>query len=128
MWFQLLLLRRSSYLREKDRDFNKVLLEALDDALISLGESVKHSIYFHLEEKFELHKSEIPNRLKDFKKGLEKIFGVGAYFIEILIMKNLYRKIGKPLEWEEGKKLAFLDYVNAARKTFGQTKTKTVNA
>lgn len=112
-------------MREKGRDFNEVLLEALDDALISLGESVKHSIYFHLEEKFKLQKNEIPNRLKDFKIGLEKIFGVGAHFIEILIMKNLYRKIGKPLEWEEGKEFTFLEYVDAAKKSFGLSKTRT---
>ena len=120
---QLLLLRRSSYLREKKKNFDEVLLEALDDALTSLGESIKHSIYFHLEKKFKLSKNEIPSRLKDLKEGLEKIFGVGAQFIEILIMKNLYKKIGKPLEWKEGTELAFLEYVSAARKTFGSSET-----
>lgn len=113
---------------KKGKAFEKLLLEAIDDALVSLGESAKQAIYFHLEDKFKVSKNEIPNRLKDFEEGLEKIFGLGANFIEILIMKKLYKKIGKPLEWKTKKELEFLEYVDAARKAFEQPKKKTVSA
>ena len=63
-------------------------MEAIDEALSSLGESVKQSIYFHIENKF-VARNEIPENIEDFQGGLEKIFGAGAQFIEILIMKNL---------------------------------------
>jgi hypothetical protein len=104
--------------------FDKLLLEAVDDGLSSLGESAKVSIYFHLENKFGIAKNEIPNRLKDFADGLEKIFGLGARFIEILVMKNLFEKVGQPLEWNENKELIFVEYVAAAKESCLKKKAK----
>ena len=98
--------------------FDKLLLEAVDEALASLGDSAKKSIYFHLEDKFEIARSEIPRRLADFADGLEKIFGAGAQFLEILIMKKLYERIRKPLGWDESEEFVFIEYVAAARSSF----------
>lgn len=94
------------------------MTEAVDEALTSLGESAKQAIYFHLENKFEIAKKDIPYRLEDFAEGLEKIFGLGAHFIEILIMKNMFEKIGQPLEWNQNKELVFVEYVGAAKQSF----------
>ncbi len=98
--------------------FETVLLEAVDDALASLGDSARQSIYFHLENKFQIAKKDIPYRFEDFADGLEKIFGLGARFLEILIMKKLYEKIGQPLKWNESKELVFAEYVAAAKQSF----------
>ncbi len=100
------------------KTFDELLLEAIDEALASLGESAKQSIYFHLQNKFKVSKTEIPNHIKEFAEGLEKIFGVGAQFLEILVMKKLYERIGKPLEWSEDKEFIFVNYVDAARQSF----------
>jgi hypothetical protein len=108
------------------KTFNKLLLEAVDDALSSLGESAKLSIYFHLENRFKVAKNEIPYRLQDFADGLEKIFGLGAHFIEILIMKNLFEKVGQPLEWSENKELSFVEYVAAAKQSFLKKNVKPI--
>jgi len=102
--------------------FEKLLLEAVDDALASLGDSARQAIYFHLEDKFKIAKNDIPRRLQDFVDGLEKIFGLGARFIEILIMKNLYEKIGQPLEWNQNRELVFVEYVAVARQSFSKRK------
>jgi hypothetical protein len=103
----------------KGRTFDELLLTAIDEALTSLGESVRHSIYFHIEKKFCVPRNDIPENLQQFQEGLEKIFGSGARFIEILIMKNLHDKIGSlPLKIEEGGELEFIDYVTAAEKSF----------
>ncbi len=106
------------------KTFNELLLEAIDEAFASLGESAKQSIYYHLEDKCKITKNEIPNHLKEFAEGLEKIFGVGARFLEILIMKKLYARLGTPLEWNESKELVFVDYVEAARQCFQKGKAK----
>ena len=101
----------------KTRDFDKILLNAIDEALNSLGESVKQSIYFHIENKFCVARNDIPESLQDFQGGLEKIFGTGAQFIEILIMKNLHSRIGLPLKMEN-EQLEFVKYVDAAKESF----------
>ena len=93
------------------------MLTAIDEALNSLGESVKQSIYFHIENKFCITRNDIPESLQEFQGGLEKIFGAGAKFIEILIMKNLHSRIGLPLRMEN-ERLEFLKYVDAAKESF----------
>ena len=101
-----------------EKAFDEILLGSVDDALASLGESARQAIYFHLEKKFKVEKREIPRKLDNFEKGLEKIFGPGAKFIEILIMKELHGKVGQPLEWNESKELVFVAYVTAAKRAF----------
>jgi hypothetical protein len=101
----------------KTREFDKLLVSAIDDALNSLGESVKQSIYFHIENNFKLTRDEIPANLVEFQGGLEKIFGAGAQYIEILIMKNLHTKIGRPLKIKN-RQLEFIEYVDAAKEGY----------
>lgn len=100
------------------KTFNKLLIEVIDDSLATLGDSAMQAIYFHLENKFKITKDDIPYRIEDFANGIEKIFGLGARFLEILIMKNLYTKIGQPLDWSEDKELMFAEYVTAAKQRF----------
>jgi hypothetical protein len=102
----------------KDRKFDTLLLGAIDEALTSIGESAKQSIYFHIEKKFGISGIGIPENLEEFQAGLEKIFGVGARFIEILIMKNLYARIGIPLEMNKDCELEFVEYVAAAKRSY----------
>lgn len=101
----------------KRNDFDKILVSAIDEALNSLGESVKKSIYFHIEHNFKVPRDRIPENLVEFQGGLEEIFGEGAQYIEILIMKNLHSKIGQPLRLKN-KQLAFEEYVIAAKEGF----------
>jgi len=85
-------------------EFEKILGEAIDESLSSLGESPKQSILFHLENTFEIKKQEIPNKIDSFDIALKKIFGVGADFLETLIVKRLCEKadsISKSLPPEE---------------------------
>ena len=102
----------------KDKKFDTLLIGAIDESLTSLGESAKQSIYFHIEKKFGVSSNSIPENLEEFQAGLEKIFGVGARFIEILIMKNLYTKIGVPPEMSTDCKLEFVEYVAAAKRSY----------
>jgi hypothetical protein len=45
-----------------ERTFDNLLLEAIDEGLSSLGESVRQSVYFHLQKSFHISREEIPER------------------------------------------------------------------
>jgi hypothetical protein len=101
----------------KTREFDKILVNAVDEALNSLGASIKQSTYFHIENTVKVARNDIPENLEEFQGGLEKIFGTGARLIEILIMKNLHSQIGIPLKMES-KQLKFIEYIDAAKEGF----------
>jgi hypothetical protein len=105
-------------LTKKSKIFNKLLLSAIDEALNSLGKSVRQSVYFHIENKFSINRKEIPGNLQEFQEGLETIFGTGSRFIEILIMKNLHSEIGCPLVMKKSEQLEFIEYVDAAKQNY----------
>jgi hypothetical protein len=110
-------------LTTKSTTFDKLLLCAIDETLNSLGKSVRQAIYFHIEKNF-VARNEIPRNLQEFQGGLEKIFGAGAPFIEILIMKNLHTKIGLPLVMEKSEQLEFIEYVDVAKQSYLRNATK----
>jgi len=97
----------------KKMDFEKTLLEAVDHALLSLGESPKEAIYYHLDKRFKLQREEIPEDTNEFSHALNNIFGPGAELIEKIILKNLYSKLN--LNFEEKTSLEFVDCINLAR-------------
>jgi hypothetical protein len=99
------------------RDFEKLLLEAVDEGLASLGESSKQAIYFHLEKSFIINKQEIPQKIEAFADAIEKIFGAGADSLEILIMKRLFEKVGGNFELHDSTDFAFTEYVTAAKRS-----------
>jgi nucleoside-diphosphate-sugar epimerase len=102
----------------RNRNFEKLLLEAVDEGLSSLGDSTKYAIYFHLEETFNINKRDIPHKIEEFADALEKIFGLGAKPIEILIMRHLYEKVGGTIEYPEHRDLLFAEYVAAVKQSF----------
>jgi hypothetical protein len=102
-------------------DFEKLLLEAVDEGLASLGESSKQAIYFHLEQSFNIKKQEIPINIEAFVLAVEKLFGIGASFLEALILKALYTKTelaaGKETSFKD---LTFAETVTAVKRTMEQ--------
>lgn len=94
-------------------NLGKILLEAVEEGLSSLGGSPKQAIFFHLEISFEISRDNIPANMTEFSKALEKIFGVGALYLEKLIAKRLYEKLG--LEFEETENWNFLEHIDNAR-------------
>jgi len=102
-----------------EQEFNEVLLQSIDEALVALGEKAKAGVYFHLQQTFALSKKDIPNRIGDFTDALEKIFGQGAEQIELLIMKSLNKKVQAVYKWSGPKwlvpDLTFTKYVKLMR-------------
>lgn len=99
------------------RDFERILLEAVDEQLTSLGASSKQALYFHLERGFNIKRHEIPKKTEAFASAMEKIFGQGANFLEILIMKRLHEKIGHDVKLRSSS-LTFIEYVEAAKQSY----------
>lgn len=103
------------------RDFEKILLEAVDEGLSSLGESSKLAIYFHLEENFKVKKEEIPCKVDMFAEAIEKMFGQGANFLEIMIMQRLHEKIGETPLLRDSDDFTFREYVASTKRNLLRT-------
>lgn len=82
------------------KKFEDVFQESVDEAFSSLGEAVKNSLYFHIEHGFHVPKKDIPYRIEDFSDAVEKIFGLGARQVELLIMKSLNKKVNCDYKWK----------------------------
>ncbi len=108
--------------------FSDVLLEAIDDAFASLGNSAKSAIFYHLENAMGIKKSEIPFRLDDFQDALESIFGIGARHLEIMFLANLHQKLRAEYDWNLPKgflpELTFQEYVKLMRRSFENSDCK----
>ncbi len=109
------------------KKFNEYLIQAVDEALISLGEPVKNTIYFQLENNFNIQKNEIPDKIVEFIDILHKIFGLGASRLEIKFMKNLHSKVQVSIEikgcdWPLSnwiiEDMSFTEYVQKTREKY----------
>jgi hypothetical protein len=100
--------------------FEKLLLEAIDEGLTSIGESSKQTIYYHLEKGFNVKKQEIPCKIEAFVLAVEKIFGIGANFLESLILKQLYEKADLKGKEDSFKGLTFAETVDAIKRMMEQ--------
>jgi hypothetical protein len=110
-----------------NEQFDRLILEAIDEALSSLGEIVKNAVFEHLKDDFGLDKSEIPEKMRDFSQIIHKIFGLGAGRLELRIIKNLNSKLqgvaekaemDLPLsEWTVND-ILFTDYIENLRLMF----------
>jgi hypothetical protein len=117
------------------KNFDQILLDAIDEALSSLGENVKMTVYFQIEDLFRIKKQEIPIRLSDFSNALEQLFGLGARYLEILFMKNIHAKIKVTCKWHEYEwplskwivpEMTFQEYVRLMRQKFKTANTNRI--
>jgi hypothetical protein len=104
--------------------FDKLLIEAIDEVLSSLGEPVKNHLYVRLEDDFSITRNDIPRQMEEFSSFLFRIFGSSAQHLEIKLMKTLYAKISADQHFEHNPiafkrvDLTFLTYVNRMRESF----------
>jgi hypothetical protein len=100
-----------------DNKLRRILLEAVEEGLSSLGDSPKQAIFFHLETSFKISKDNIPANFTEFAEALERIFGPGAFCLEKLIVERLYEKLNLKLEGVEN--CDFLECISNVTKAFG---------
>ena len=110
----------------REEQFDEFLVQAIDEAIISLGEPVKNTLYQHLEEDFDMSKNDIPKRIVEFSEIIHKIFGLGASRLEIKFMKNLCTRIQADTKWPEHEclskwivmEISFDEYIDKMRKNY----------
>jgi hypothetical protein len=100
-------------MQERQKEFEKLFLEAVDEGLNFLGESGKHMVFFHLERSYLIKRLDIPEKPEALAAGLEKIFGAGASVLQKLILESLYSKLG--LKFEDKGDYTFAECVNHAK-------------
>ena len=112
-----------------DVSFCDVLLESIDEAFSSLGESAKASIYSYLENEMDIRELEIPFRIDDFQNALERIFGMGARHLEILFIMHLHEKLKTKYKWHMPRwvvpELTFKEYVRLLKTKLENSNART---
>jgi hypothetical protein len=94
--------------------YQELVLDAVDETFSTLGRTVKQVIYFHLEKTFKICKQEIPYKTEEFAKAIEEMIGPGAKLLEIEIIENLYKRIGRDFKYHPKQEdLAFTEYLRA---------------
>ncbi|MFQ6074060.1 MAG: hypothetical protein ACE5KC_02460 [Candidatus Bathyarchaeia archaeon] len=99
-------------MREAEKNFDKLFMEAVDESLTVLPKSGREMLFFHLERGFSIERNNIPKKPEIFIAALEQIFGAGALVLQKLIVKNLYSKLG--LEYREREGYTIVDYLKCA--------------
>jgi hypothetical protein len=97
-------------------NFEKLLIEAVDEGLSSMGESGKEAIYFYLTSVFEIEKHEIPDKIEAFADALEELFGAGARLIEIRIIAALHQRVDQFKYFPNQGNITFTEYLAALRR------------
>jgi len=96
--------------------FADVFLRSVDRGLSVLGDSVRASIYHHVERKHGLSRRDLATKPGEFADALEGLFGAGTGTLLKMIVKELYLSVGlEPREREDWK---FSDYVAEASRIF----------
>ena len=99
------------------RNFEELFLEAVDEQLTLLGDSPKQALYSHLEKGFSIKTQEIPRRSEAFADAMEKIFGQGANYLEVLIVKRLHSRIGLDVNLGTSD-LTFTEHIESAKRHY----------
>ncbi len=124
--------KRKASKKRQNRNFDRILLDAIDEALSTLGENVKTAVYLNLEELYAIRRYDIPSKVHEFSGALEQLCGLGARYIEILFIKKLNAKIKVICKWPEYKRplckwvvpeMTFQEYVSLMRESFKAANT-----
>lgn len=102
---------------QKEDQRRQALIEAVNEGLLTLGESGMKAMYFHIQNITSVKKEDIPDNLEALQEGLERIFGAGAKMIEAAIVRSLRQKLG--IQCQEVKDKSFVGSINDVLKVAG---------
>jgi len=94
------------------KNYNALVLGTIQNVLLDVfGERTLRKIRQVLKDRYSLEWQEIPEKSEAFSSALKEILGKGAVIIEDLIVENLYKSLGKDLQWR--KDYTFSDYISS---------------
>jgi len=88
-----------------DQGFNGKISRCIGRALDALGEGVKQSLYFQIQQKYHLDKEEIPFKPEEVIERLREILGpTGSSFVERILAREIRNEF--QLDFKEGRPLS----------------------
>ena len=113
-----------------ENEFDRLLIEAVDETLSTFGEPVKNALYLNLKLNFDIEREKIPFKVDKFSDIIHKIFGLGANRLEFLLIKKLKAKLGantKLFKYEDPSSdwvmtdMSLKEYISEMREKFEAT-------
>lgn len=95
-------------------ELDETLRQAVDDALLVLGQSARMVIYKCIEKGYRVRREEIPGKLLTFHIALQDLLGSGAKIIERRIARDLYSRL--ELDFMEHHGWTLIDFMHHAEK------------
>jgi hypothetical protein len=92
------------------KDFERLLLDSIDETLSSTEEKLEKETYAQLES-LGIPRLEIPRNIGKFTRVIEKVFGTAVDDIKFLIVKRLHEKNGWPFVRIDFDAMTFNDQV-----------------
>jgi len=94
--------------------FDYLLLESIDQAIADLlGRRARDTIYDHLATHYRYGREEIPDKMTEFHKFLQDMFGSGAKTLGRTIIRRMFDKLG--YEYVNVPGFEFFDYLEALK-------------
>jgi len=93
--------------------FDSAVRISLDEGLNALGESVRQTIYYHVEKGYQVKPESVPERIETFHEALEGLLDEGSKVVEKLIAQKLYGALG--LNFTEQEHWTIIDYLSDAK-------------
>jgi hypothetical protein len=85
-----------------DASVRSALLDAVDYALLALGEIPRETVYQCIEDRYQIRREEIPEKFGLFHAALRGMLGGGAESVRRLIMKRFCSRLGVTFDEREG--------------------------
>lgn len=106
----------AAYRGAENSNLITIVLDIVDEALEPLGETSKRVIFWHLENRYNVSRRDIPHKPEEFLAALREMFGAGAKILE----QRMINALREYLRTDE----EILDLASALRKLitkFGAT-------
>ena len=98
-----------------ERGFNGKIFDCIDRALDTLGEGVKQSLYYQIENRFHIPRDEFASRSPEIIDHLKQILDIGG---SSMLERLIVREIRKEFKLDYQKDLPLASVIQEARSKF----------